>query len=302
MSAHPTSRAGSALLLVLWALILLSGAVFAYAKWIQADLAIHGQVNREIEARAMAHSGLAVGLHELVTERTPDLDEDFAPDLGYRLRMISEGGKLNIRWLLEGEQPEKLEILKLWLERRGLDYRQREAFVDCLLDYVDGDDIKHLNGLEADDDYLPPNRPLESIDEIEEVANSGPLARSPGWKDQLTMFSAGPIDLSAADEEMLRLIGLGDAYIARFLQIRRGRDGVDGTPDDHQFKNTEEALSFLGMAGKNDPRFKRFNGMVTHKDPTLRIIAEGRSGNATRQVEVVARKGGANPQILHWKE
>jgi general secretion pathway protein K len=299
MRSHPPTLRASALLLVLWALILLSGAVLAYAKWIQADIALHGYTNREIEARAMAHSGLAVALHELVTERTEGLDEDLASDLGYRIRMISEGGKLNIRFLIEGEQPERLEILKLWLERHGLDYRQREAFVDSLLDWVDGDDVKHLNGVEDEGDYHPPNRPMEDLDEIELVANSGPLARSPGWKDEITMLSQGPIDLTAAGPDVLRLLGLGEANIARFLVIRRGRDGVDGTPDDYQFKNLKEIQSFLGMS---DAQFKRFNGLVTHKDQTLRIIAEGRSGNATRQVEVVARKGGANPQILLWKE
>ncbi len=284
---------------MLWALILLSGAVLAYAKWIQADIVLHGHSNREIEARAMSHSGMAVALHELVSEKTENLDEDFAPDLGYRLRMISEGGKLNIRFLLEGEQPERIEILRQWLERRGIEYREREALVDSLLDYVDADDVKRVNGAEAEEDYFPPNRMIEAIDEIELVANSGPLARSPGWKDDLTIYSQGPIDLTAANEDVLRLLGLGEAYIARFLQIRRGRDGVDGTRDDYEFKNLKEIQSYLGMS---DALFKRFNGLVTHKDQTLRIIAEGRSGNATRQVEVVARKGGANPQILLWKE
>ncbi|HEV7869221.1 MAG TPA: hypothetical protein VGO90_16150, partial [Chthoniobacteraceae bacterium] len=52
-------RAGSALLLVLWALLMLSAAVFAFAKWVQQDIVLHGQANREIEARAMAYSGIA---------------------------------------------------------------------------------------------------------------------------------------------------------------------------------------------------------------------------------------------------
>jgi len=295
----PRLPRGSALLLVLWALILLSGAVLAYAKWIQADIILHGHSNREIEARAMAHSGLAVALHELVSERTENLDEDLAGDLGYRLRMVSEGGKLNLKFLIEGEQPERIVILKLWLERRGLDYKQRESFVDSLLDYVDGDDIKRLNGIEEADDYHPPNRMIEDLDEIELVANSAPLARSPGWKDDLTIFSQGPIDLSAANEDVLRLLGLGDAYIQRFLQIRRGRDGADGTPDDFQFRNLREIQSYLGMS---DAQFQRYNGLVTNKDETLRIISEGRSGNATRQVEVVVRKGPTPPTILLWKE
>ncbi len=295
---RPARCHASALLLVLWALILLSGAVFAYAKWIQADIQLHGQVNREIEAGAMGRSGMALALHELVNKETEGLDEDFAADLGFRIRMISEGGKLNISLLIQGEQTERLEILKKWLEGRGLDYKERESFVDCLLDYVDADDLKHLNGVEDDTDYQPPNRALQSIDEIEQVANSGPLARSPGWKDDLTMFSTG-LDLNAANEDVLRLLGISEPYIVRFLQARRGRDGVDGTPDDQLLADMKLVGAYLGL---NDVRLKSLQGFITLKDPTMRIISEGRSGNVTRQVEVVARKDGGPPQILLWKE
>ncbi len=282
-------------MLVLWALILLAAAVFAYAKWIQADIQIHGQTNRDLEARAMAHSGLALALHPLVTEKTEGIDEDFAADLGFRVRISSEGAKLNINWLIQGEDPVKLDILKRWLEQHGLDFKQRDVFVDCLLDYVDADDDKRLNGQEADGDYTPPNRPLQDLEEIEEIANSAPLTRNPGWKDQLTILSQGPIDMSAADADMLRLLGLGEGQIARFLQIRRGRDGKDETEDDYKFKNLKEIQSFLGMS---EAQFKRFGGLIIHKDSTMRIISEGRSADVTRQVEVVARK----PQILSWKE
>ena len=289
----------SALLLVLWALFLLSAAVFAYAKWIQADIQLHGLANREIEARAMAHSGLAWALHPLVTEKTEGIDEDLAADLGFKVHLESEGKKLNINWLIQGEDPVKLGILKRWLELRGLDLKQRDTFVDCLLDWVDGDDQARLNGQEADGDYQPPNRGLQEIEEIEEIANSAPLTRSLGWKDQLTLFSQGPIDMTAADADMLRLIGFGDGQILRFLAIRRGRDGVDGTDDDYKFKNLKEVQSFLGL---NDATFKQLGGLIILKDSTTRIISEGRSADVTRQVQVVARKGGSNPQILLWKE
>jgi hypothetical protein len=49
-------------------------------------------------------------------------------------------------------------------------------------------------------------------------------------------------------------------------------------------------------------QFKPLSGLVVVKDQTQRIISEGRSANVVRQVEVVARKGGANPQIQYWKE
>ncbi len=300
MKRTPFSRRGSALLLVMWALIILTGAVFAWVAVIQAELVLHGEANRDVEARAMAHSGLALALHPLVSQKTPALDEDVTPDLGFKVRILSEGGRLNINWLLLGEEPRKLVILKQWLEGRGLDFQQREAFVDCLLDYVDGDNLKHLNGLEDEGEYHPANRPLTSVDEIADVAGAEPLVTQAGWKDDLTIDSQGPIDLIAAPVEILRLLpGLGEARIAAFVKFRQGKDELDGTIDDPEFKSLKDIQTFLGLG---DAQFKEIGGLVTQKDPTMHIISEGRSGNAYRQVEVVARKAGANPQIFSWKE
>ena len=300
MKRAQLSTRASALLLVMWALIVLSGAVFAWVAIVQGELLLHAEANRDVEARAMAHSGIALALHPLVSQKTPALEEEVAPDLGYKVRIVSEGGRLNVNWLLRGEEPRKLAILKQWLEGRGLDFQQRETFVDCLLDYVDGDDLKHLNGIEDEGDYHPANRELTGIDELADVAGAEPLVSQSGWKDELTVESQGPIDLIAARIEILRLLpGLGESRIAAFVKFRQGKDGLDGTIDDPEFKSLRDIQTFLGLG---DTQFKEIGGLVTPKDPTMHITSEGRSGKAYRQVEVVARKAAGNPQILSWKE
>jgi hypothetical protein len=278
----------------------MSVAVFGWVEFIQQDLKLQAQAARELDARAMAHSGAAIGLHMLVTQRTPLLDEEFSFDRGFKVRLVSEGGRLNIKWLLAGEEPRKLELFKRWLEQRGVGFKERDEFVDCLLDWIDADNVKHLNGVEDDGDYHPPNRPFESLDEIEKVRGSAALTKTAGWKDQLTLDSQGPIDLSAAPVEILRLLpGLGEARIVRFVQYRQGKDGLDGTLDDNLFKNLQEMQTYLGISAA---QFRELGGMVTDKDPTVHVTSEGRAGNVYRQLEVVARKGGPNPQILSWKE
>ncbi|HYR58709.1 MAG TPA: hypothetical protein VEO95_08780, partial [Chthoniobacteraceae bacterium] len=290
---------GSALLLVLWALILLSAAIFGFAKWMQHDIQLHGEANRDLEARAMAHSGLALALHPMVSKRTPGLSEDFAGGLGYTVKIESEAGRLNIKWLLDGEDPRRIAILKQWLETRGLDFNQREVFVDCLLDWCDADNVRHLNGAEDEPDYHPPNRPLESVEEIAQVRGSEPLTRTEGWKDALTIFGGGPIDLTAASPDILRLTGLTEPQIQRFVQFRRGRDGIDGTKDDPQWDKLEQVQKFLGIG---DAQWKLLGGLITVNDQTMHITSEGRSGKAARRVEVVATKGAGKPVILSWKE
>ncbi|MCX6978456.1 MAG: type II secretion system protein GspK, partial [Verrucomicrobia bacterium] len=291
MMKRESREGGSALLLVLWALVVLSAAVFSWVVVVQTELKVHGAGNRDVEARAMAHSGLALGLHPLVTQKTPMLEEEVGPELGYKVRIKSEGGRLNINWLLRGEEPRKLTILRQWLEGRGLEFQEREVLVDGLLDYVDADNLKRSNGREDEGEYHPPNRELTSVDEIAQVFGAGPLLAKGGWKDELTVDSQGPIDLLAASPEVLRLLpGLGDARIEAFIKFRQGKDGVDGTIDDPEFKNLKEVQSFLGLG---DAQFKELGGLVMLKDPTMHITSEGHSGNAYRQLEVVVRKAGA---------
>src|SRR5947208_653948 len=114
----PSSRhhTGSALLMVLWALLLLSGAILAWSPWIANDITLDANASRTMEARAMAHSGVAVALNPAVNKATPLLEHQFSSTQGYRVRMISEGGKLNVNWLLMGEDPTRVALFKRWLE------------------------------------------------------------------------------------------------------------------------------------------------------------------------------------------
>jgi len=292
--------AGSALLLVIWAIIMISAAMLAWVNWAQTDLERSANANRDVEARAMAHSGIAIALHPQVSEKTPGLEESINGLMGFRVRIMGEGARLNINWLITEEQPARLDMLKRWLELHGLSFEEREAFVDSLLDYVDADNVKRLNGAEDEPGYIPANRPLQTLDELENVRNVGPLLRSPGWKDELTIYSSGPIDLSSADEAVLRLIpGFGEARIARFLQLRRGRDQVDFTEDDMVFKNFKEIGQMLGMS---NPQLQELQRFATVKDTTQRIVSEGYSSDVVRQIDVVAQKSGGNPAIRYWKE
>lgn len=300
MKRAPATTHASALLLVLWALLLLTAAVFAWAASIHDGVRLQAEGNHAVEARAMAHSGMALALHPGVTIRTRLPEETLGRGMSYQVRIVSEGGKLNINWLLRGEEPQKLAILQKWLEQRGLNFQEQEVLVDCLLDYVDTDDLKRLNGREKTSTYQPADRDLQNVSEIARVANSAPLTSSPGWENDLTIYSQGPIDLETASLEILRLLpGLGETALQQFVQYRQGPDGKDGTEDDVVFDSLDTIRQFLGLT---NAQFKEISGLVTYGDPTLQITSVGRSGNVTRQVEAVVRKTNTKTQILSWKE
>ncbi|MEI9895075.1 MAG: hypothetical protein WDN28_14600 [Chthoniobacter sp.] len=217
--------------------------------------------------------------------------------------MISEGSKLNLNAIfnLGREDPKKIDMFKRWLESRGIEFNDRERMVDCIFDWLDADNVARLNGQEDASGYHPPNRQtFLEVEELEQVAGLEALTSQPGWKDDLTVDSSGPVDMASADFNILRLLpGLGDIGIQRFLEWRRGDDGLDGTLDDPPIEKLDDIRSFLGL---NQVQFNELSGLIGLHDPYWRITADGWSGKVHRQIEVVARKGAQNPEIKRWKE
>ena len=297
---------GSALLLVLWALFLLTAAVVAYASLVLADLERAGRANRELEAKAMAHSGLVIvtASFQDLTAKIRTFEEEVAPGLGFRARVEGEGARLPINLLVPKTQGNiRKNILAAWLEQHGLPQLERERLIDCMRDWIDEDDLKEFNGQEAEGTYQPANKKFETVEEIARVFGADLLLRSPGWREQLTIFET-PIDLSSATEEVLSVLPSANPQgIANFLKLRRGRDGVDGTIDDHVFKTVEEAFQSLSLT-LSTPDKAELKGLVSVKleGQLVRITSEGHSGDIVRQLEVVTRKGAAKPPILFWKE
>src|SRR5204863_6315587 len=110
-SIMPSKSRGAALMLALWALFLLSVMVISWALDINSRLTISGNVNRILEAEAMACSGAEVALHPRVKPSSPNLVRRIDDRQSYEARITGEGGRLNLNWLVAGEQPQRLEIL-----------------------------------------------------------------------------------------------------------------------------------------------------------------------------------------------
>lgn len=295
-------QTGSALLAVFWAIVVLSMAISGWFLWLQERVQAYGDESRAVEALAMAHSGVAMAMNPNVDRYSSLLTAEVAPGIGYKVEIEGEAGRLNLMWLLTGEDRPRLHLFKQWLEFViGLELPDRDRLVDCLLDYVDPDSIVRLNGQEDGNDYHPANRMIQSLDELKRIPGMEPLLAYPGWRDLLTVDSnPGLIDILEAPEEVLRLLpGLGDAQVMRLVQVRAGLDGVLHTEDDPKFKGPDDVRVALGILPKSwEPLVK----LVTANEQTIRIKSEGHSGKVVRQVQVVVRKGAGTPQIRSWIE
>jgi type II secretory pathway component PulK len=296
--------AGVALILVLCTLFLLSMIIFGLAKSLDQQTYLMGNDGQALEARALAYSGVEVALHPLASAQTPALHRQIDKTHSYNARITGEGGKLNLNWLLAGDDPRKIAVLKRYFELRGLNFQQREVLADCLLDWISPGDTTHLNGSRVGLDGLPvPGRPLENLAEIKRVVGSEPLTKLTGWDRDFTLLSKGPIDLQWASEDVVgSLPGVGSLQAHGFVQARRGEDGVDGTADDLKLTDAANAQLVPGMLGLSPAAFQQIQDLVTTGDTTVRIVSVGQSSKVRRTLEVVARKDGMQPEILQWNE
>jgi general secretion pathway protein K len=292
-------RSGAALMLALWALFLLSAMVIAWTVDIDSRLTLSGNASRVVEAEAMASSGAEVALNPSVKTGSSALRGSLGPHQTYQARITGEGGRLNLRWILGGENPQRLAILRQYLEVKGIDLNERDRMIDCLLDYIDPDDLPRLNGAESEPGYEPRNAFPLRVEELKEVKGWEKFTKRRDWDADFTLDSTGPIDLVWASRDvLLSLPGFNEQIVDRFLELRRGPDGIDGTDDDPTFESLDQVRLALGFT---PDQFAQLSGLIGFNDPVVRVVSLGKSGNVTRTVEMVIKKS-TTPQMIRWKE
>lgn len=318
-SAISKSDAGAALLLALWALFLLSAMVIAWALNINSRLAFSSNANRVVEAEAMASSGADIALNPIIQPDSPNLHMKFGGGGRFDVQMTGECGRLNLNFLTQQEDPRKLAILRQYLSLKGVELNDLDVMMDSLLDWVSPNrGLHHLNAPEETDDYRSPHAPLNSVDELKKIFGWAEFTSKPGWdKDFTVVANCGAIDLAWASRDVLRALpGMGDDSVDRFLQLRQGPDGIDGTADDFQFTvtaGTQVPPEVWAALGLKPQQYAQIQQLVQFKGPVLRIVSIGKSGDVTRSVEMVVQKqmslGGpvaaiavGRPQVLSWKE
>lgn len=292
-------------MLALWALFLLSAMIISWALDINTRLTISGSANRLLEAEAMACSGVEVAFALPTTTKpgSPALRGSFPPNQSFEARIIGESGKLNLKFLLAGENPANLEVLRKYLEVKGVDLNERDHMIDCLLDWVDPDNLVRLNGAEEEPGYKPSNAPLKTLDELKRVRGWEEFTSTADWDADFTLNSnSSQIDINSASRDvLLALPGFTEPVADRFLQMRRGPDNIEGTEDDVKFTSEQEVAIALGFRQDQIDPLRR---LIIYDSQIVRIVSVGKSGPVTRTVRVVVYKLNGGIRLIPgtWKE
>jgi type II secretory pathway component PulK len=302
----PSAR-GAALLLVLWAIAILSFAVLWVADLVNLELATKSAEARGMAARQIALSGVALGLHPQVTrEDTALLNREVRPGEIMRVRIRGEGARFNINELLAQQDRIVMKnLFVLW----GLDSDAADILIDRLTDWVDDDIGRQLNGAEQTEyeavgiTGAPANRPFRSVDEMGRVLGMEELtAVKPNWRDAFTIFGDGKIDVNEAESDVLQTAtGLTPEMTADIVRVRLGPDGEEGTEDDLRFETVDQLNGWLTAsaypAGQAAAR-------LSTESTVKRIDSRGVVGDSERLISVVAEsgEGGQGSSYLLWEE
>jgi len=299
---------GAALMLVLWAIAVVGFAVVWLAGIVGTELETGAMDSSGLRARQIAVSGVAIGLHPQVKpEDTELLNRDFGGGEKMQVRIRGEGGRLNINKLLEQRDRNTLKnLFALW----GMDPDEADRLIDKLIDWVDDDAGRGLNGAEqaeyeaAGIPDAPSNRPFRSVREMERVLGMDAVAAAkPDWQDFFTIFGEGLVDVNEASSEVIQAAtGIPPEAAAALVRYRAGEDGVEPSEDDFKFEDPQQWAGWL--QGSRVPA-DEVSARLTTESKVKRIDSRGIVGDREVVISVVAAQAGESggeTAYLLWEE
>ena len=155
---------GMALVVVLWLIVLLSIMAAGHARNVHTDTRLASRQVEMAKARGMAEAGI----NHVILEMLADNSSDEIPIDGsvFAVDIYDEPVTLAVRRAtgLVDLNAANADLLDTVLQACGVDEGLRPDIVDAILDWRDGDDLRHLNGIE-DSDYFAAGLPWSSRDD-----------------------------------------------------------------------------------------------------------------------------------------
>jgi general secretion pathway protein K len=303
--ANPSiGRRGSALIMVLWCLLLLGMAVFGVVEIVEMSVEHTSHGAMTVEARALALSGVALGFNPQLLRDDPLFSQKTAPNRQFKVTIQSEGARLNLNYVLLSNHREILENL---FTQWGISLTDGAHIADCMYDWVTPGDLRSLNGAKAADyqqaglPQRPTYQPFISMDEVKLVMGVGLLDKfKPNWEDSFTLWSSGPLNVKEAPPELIAAIfSLDPKRVALFTQSRNGPDGIPGTSDDVAVPNL---AALQGQLGISSLALESVGNQISFGDSHRRIESVGQAETTQVKISVVTRLNTSPIQYFLWLE
>jgi len=124
----------------------------------------------------------------------------------------------------------------------------------------------------------------------------------------VTIYGEGAVNINTAPKEVLEALGLSETLVEKILTARRGKDGIDGTPDDTVFLKTFEiatdvnSIVQLTLDESRAIDYLNMKGLLTTDSFYFTIEATGKLSSRTTLKTVRAVYSSRDDKIVYWKE
>lgn len=302
---------GSALLLVLFAIILLTALVTGTVGMVRNDVDECGALSKAFRARQLAESGLAFGINPQVQNQDRALLEQKMPDGGqFQVLISSESTKINANFLLANGRGDLLSNLFIgW----GIPAETADAAVEGLKKYLSnpvGNQLASAGSQPAAASTQPASTSNQapeiatvfgSVAEMSLVPEFEPVMKKrPDWSNFFTIWGDGKIDVNLADASTIALVtGVPAATADQFVKYRWGPDGKPFTLDDRIYASMDTVRVSLGMSPE---QFQLVQDLLSLTSAVDRIESTGIIAGYEKQIVVVTNRNIAPITYLSWQE
>ncbi|HHT9119470.1 MAG TPA: general secretion pathway protein GspK [Candidatus Hypogeohydataceae bacterium YC41] len=206
----------------------------------------------------------------------------------YSVFVEDEGGKLNVNALVD----KKKDIFKRLLEVRGVSQQEAEIITDCLLDWLDKDDVPQPRGAESKyyeslpEPYSCRNGPLNYLEELTLIKGVSPEIYGKVEKDLTIYGKELKININSASREVIHaVLGIGLQEADEVVALVKEKNGITNLDE------LKDLFFKFGVAGKDFDDIRA--AMNVNYSPYLSIRSVGSTG---RQYTLVVDK--SNESIL----
>ena len=285
---------GSSLLLVLWAIMLMSFAVIGLVSHLSRGLDESLYAEKEFRARLLLQSARTVAAHPDIEWGDPLLRQRVSSTCSYEVTLTTEGVRLAINQLAVNAT--QRQFAQRLFEKWGMDAESAETLTDSIADWIDANDQPRPHGAERDyyvalhNPHFPFNRPLDDLDDLLLVRGAEELEHvRPDWREFFTLYGDGTIDVHRASAEMLAaLFDVTPSEISRFMSARLGPDGLANTIDDPHFTSLAQVRALLDVPQGN---YAAVSALLTLDHPIKRTDCLARAGQLERRLTILSGPG-----------
>ena len=284
------SRA-SALMLVIWAIMLMSFTVGSTVKYISYSAKESGLAANRFRALHLAECGAEIAFSGRVFASV-DLEMPITgSDSSITFRTEVEEAKIPVNYVTDERARESMySIFIIW----GLNSEDATTAVDSLADWIDQDTEVRTQG--AEEEYyqqfgaynLPRQRPFSSLEEILLVRGFDKVARlQPNWRNYISIHSTGTIYIRSASKDVLMAVtGCSETDASNFIVTRNGDDGLARTADDSRM-SVSQAMQMLNVGAD---RYSTVSQILTDQYSTRVAESIGRVGLQQVKLILIGRR------------